>query len=242
MIHSELNNIYALILDMDGVLWHGDQPIGNLKAVFENIKELGVKVILATNNATLTIDRYLQKLSNFGVVLNSWQVVNSSVATADYLKNHYEKGSPVYIIGEEGLIKTLEESGFSYSENQAVAVVVGLDVPVQPRRRAPVAWVHLAAARTFPWQVGLGRQRPALEFPRPRGAQMAVPGHVARHVVNALDRSKAEKHLGIFSSSPGRESLDHRVACAEHSRSSVRPTAHTSRRLSHSWLNRQTCI
>ena len=64
-----LSNIKALILDMDGVLWHDTAPIGNLPAIFTRIQERGLKVAMATNNASRTVDEFLEKFARFGVTL-----------------------------------------------------------------------------------------------------------------------------------------------------------------------------
>ena len=34
MNRANINGIKALILDMDGVIWRGEQPIGDLPAIF----------------------------------------------------------------------------------------------------------------------------------------------------------------------------------------------------------------
>ena len=44
---------------MDGVLWRGSEPIGDLRAIFAQIERIGWKVIFATNNATRTISQYV---------------------------------------------------------------------------------------------------------------------------------------------------------------------------------------
>jgi 4-nitrophenyl phosphatase len=54
MIRSKFPAVKAVILDMDGVLWKGTQPIGNLPAIFSRFDQMGLKVILATNNSTGT--------------------------------------------------------------------------------------------------------------------------------------------------------------------------------------------
>jgi len=54
MVADILKNIKALIIDMDGVLWRDSQPLGDLTGIFHSIKALGLKYILATNNATRT--------------------------------------------------------------------------------------------------------------------------------------------------------------------------------------------
>ena len=67
----------ALILDMDGVIWRGDQPLGDLPMIFAEFKRRGYQTILATNNATLSDDQYLVKLRKFGVELEEWQIISS---------------------------------------------------------------------------------------------------------------------------------------------------------------------
>ena len=54
--------VRGLILDMDGVLWKDDTPIGDLPAIFDRIQSRGLKVTLATNNASKTVSEYLGKL------------------------------------------------------------------------------------------------------------------------------------------------------------------------------------
>ena len=120
-------SIRGLILDMDGVLWHDDHPIGNLPEVFTMIRSRSLRVVLATNNSTKTVAQYLDKLLGFGVVLEPKQVVTSSMATAAYLRKCFPSGGAVFSIGEIGLRQTLQEQGFYFAQKDVRAVVVGLD-------------------------------------------------------------------------------------------------------------------
>jgi 4-nitrophenyl phosphatase len=122
-----MENIRALILDMDGVLWRGSQPIGDLPSVFSTIRSKGLAVALATNNATLSVPDYLDKLDRFGVQLAAHQIVTSGLATAIYLQQRFPQGGPVYVIGEPALKETLRQAGFFPQEEGDVplAVVVG---------------------------------------------------------------------------------------------------------------------
>lgn len=117
----------ALILDMDGVIWRGDQPLADLPMIFAELKNREYRTVLATNNATLSDDQYLVKLCKFGVELEEWQIISSPDVAAHYLQKQHPGGGPVFSIGETGMIKTLAKYGF-YQENQDVlAVVAGLD-------------------------------------------------------------------------------------------------------------------
>ena len=61
------DNIKALIIDMDGVVWKADAPIGDLAATFNSIRERGLKFVFATNNSTKTSEQYVARLKEFGV-------------------------------------------------------------------------------------------------------------------------------------------------------------------------------
>ncbi len=165
--------VRALILDMDGVLWRGDQPIGDLPRIFAYIRAQGWKVCLATNNATLSVTQYLDKLMSFGVSLQPDEIVNSSQAAAHYLSRNYPNGGKVYIIGENGLLDTLTNAGFTPVEltpeeanetaGEIVSVVVGMDrrvtyndLTVATRLiRSGVAFIGTNPDRTFPTPIGL---------------------------------------------------------------------------------------
>lgn len=127
MIEKINPNIKALILDMDGVLWRGDHPIGNLPSVFDKISSMGLKVILATNNSTKSAWQIQKRLQQFGVLVETTQIVNSSMAVAYLLLDRFPKGGPLYIIGEAGLLETLKERGFYPAEDNVLAVVAGMD-------------------------------------------------------------------------------------------------------------------
>lgn len=119
--------VKALILDMDGVLWRGNQPVGNLKQVFTRIQELGLKIICATNNSTSTPAQFAKKLLEYGVDLSPDLILNSGVASAIYLKQLHPEGGPVYLVGENGLHLAFEEKGFWHSDQDPIAVIAGMD-------------------------------------------------------------------------------------------------------------------
>jgi len=120
-------SIQALILDMDGVLWRGSKAIGDLQSIFIQIDKIGWKVIFATNNATRTIQQYVDLLSSFGVNVKLWQVINSASAVTNYLCKQFPNGGPVYIVGEQGIIEACADHGFYQSDSGALAVIAGMD-------------------------------------------------------------------------------------------------------------------
>ena len=67
MLTDHYPQIRGLILDMDGVLWHDNETIGNLSNIFTEISRMGLQVTFATNNATKSVGEFRKKLAGFGV-------------------------------------------------------------------------------------------------------------------------------------------------------------------------------
>ena len=122
-----IENIKAIILDVDGVLWRGTKPIGDLKSIFIELVNKKIKYCFATNNSTKTLKFYETKLTSLNIPVTSNQIFSSSKVTAEELKNRYPKGGKVFALGMEGLIDALNHQGFINSEEAPLAVVVGLD-------------------------------------------------------------------------------------------------------------------
>jgi 4-nitrophenyl phosphatase len=128
---QDFTNIRALIIDMDGVLWHGSQPIAGLIEFFQLIRAKNIRFILATNNASLTREQYVTKLANMGVTVALDEILTSGIATAIYLEERYEPSkTKVYVLGEDGASQPLLERGFTLTDLYDVSadvVVVGKD-------------------------------------------------------------------------------------------------------------------
>jgi 4-nitrophenyl phosphatase len=69
--------IRGLVLDMDGVLWHGDRALPGLHELFAALARLELPFVLATNNATKTVTQYVQKLARFDVRVRPEQILTS---------------------------------------------------------------------------------------------------------------------------------------------------------------------
>lgn len=149
---TKINNIGGLIVDMDGVLWHGSQPIPGVENFFEAIRELAIPFVLATNNASLTQQQYVEKLHSLGVVVAPEEILTSSMATAHYLANHTEPDQRrVFVIGEDGLRQPLRQQGFTLTDLFEVDQPdkgisgVGADIVVSGLDRK-LTWDKLATA------------------------------------------------------------------------------------------------
>ena len=161
-------NIKGLILDMDGVLWRDNQALLDMPAFFSAVEKLKIRVVFATNNATRSISQYVDRMAGFGVNVEPWQVVNSAIATADYLSKEFPQGGPVFVVGETGVIEALADKNFYLmKENEdPIAVVAGMDRALSYEKLTKAALL-IRSGKPF---IGTN---PDLTFPTPRGL---IPG------------------------------------------------------------------
>ncbi|HFD12743.1 MAG TPA: HAD-IIA family hydrolase [Crenotrichaceae bacterium] len=140
----------AFIIDMDGVLWHGDQAVEGLVDFFHALNKKNIRFILATNNASLTPEQYVSKLQRMGVSVQASQILTSGMATALYLSEQVTPSATrVYVIGEQGARQPLLDQGFHltgdyeiYSDDRSS---VGADVVVCGKDEM-LNWDKLATA------------------------------------------------------------------------------------------------
>lgn len=147
---ESLSNIGSLIIDMDGVLWHGDMPLPGLIEFFQTLREQRIRFILATNNASRTAEQYVAKLAKMGVTVSRDEILTSSQATALYLAERTDPSATrLFVIGEDGLRQPLLERGFTltglyevktpdHPDSGAHYVVCGMD--------HDISWDKLATA------------------------------------------------------------------------------------------------
>jgi 4-nitrophenyl phosphatase len=158
-----LGSLRHLVIDMDGVLYRGDEAISGSADLIEFLRGQGFDFVLATNNATRTPQQFVEKLAGMGVQVRLDEVLTSSLATAGYLKGIAPPGTRVFVVGMDGLQAALREAGFVLVEENAEFVVVGMDFTVCYERLAQATFQIRAGAefigtnpdRTFPSERGI---------------------------------------------------------------------------------------
>jgi 4-nitrophenyl phosphatase len=177
------SHIKSIIIDMDGVIWKADAPIGDLAEIFRRIRERGHRFVFATNNSTMTSGQYVGRLKEFGVDVEPWQVVTSSQAAAHAVSQKFPSGTKVFMIGEDGVHKALQEKGYEIlsveDASMAEVVVMGLDRGINFQKLVEAT---LLVRRGVPFYA----TNPDKTFPTPRGE---IPGAGAWYsvIVTASD-------------------------------------------------------
>lgn len=194
MISDHMDNIRGLIIDMDGVLWKDSEPIGDLPAIFDKIHDCGLKMILATNNATRTVDEYHKKLRNFGVELDDWQIINTSQAVGNYLQEKYPQGANVYVLGQPSLKDTLRDYGMriiNEDDKLADVVVAALDFTINYEKLSHASLLIQSGS----FFIGTN---PDVTLPTPAGL---IPG--AGTIIGSLEIASGKKAKIIGKPEPG---------------------------------------
>lgn len=133
--------VHGVILDMDGVLFRGDQPIeGSAKAV-RDLQAHGIKVVCLTNNARRTPDDYETKLRKLGIEVKASNILTSGLAVARFLTTQ-DAPPKIHVVGSDVLRKTLLDAGAVESENPDY-VIAGIDLDLKVSDLTP-AIRHIA--------------------------------------------------------------------------------------------------
>jgi 4-nitrophenyl phosphatase len=125
----KLNQYQAFVIDMDGVLWRGHTFLPGVTEFFTFLRDHQMPFILATNNATAIPKKVVERLSQIDVEIEPDEVLTSSMATANYLRQRFQNGARVLAIGETAVRDSLTQAGFDLTDEPdgVEIVVVGFD-------------------------------------------------------------------------------------------------------------------
>jgi 4-nitrophenyl phosphatase len=162
-----LANYRYVLMDMDGVLYRGNQPQPGLGEFFAFLRRHALKFLLLTNNASLSAHDYSLKLARMGVEVSDSEVVTSGQATAAYLRQVAPEGGGIYVVGMQPLRDYVfggENAGLFYPDDkQPRFVVQGADFNLVYETlkraclliRAGATFIAANADPVFPTEEGL---------------------------------------------------------------------------------------
>jgi 4-nitrophenyl phosphatase len=124
---TDLANITHLIIDMDGVLYRGDEPLPRLLEFFAFLRRKPIPFILATNNSTKTPQDSVNKLAHMGVEIFPSEVLSSGITAARVLAREYPAGTRVHVFGMASLRQAVIDEGFVLADEAVELVVASMD-------------------------------------------------------------------------------------------------------------------
>jgi glycerol 3-phosphatase-2 len=121
----------AFLLDLDGVLYRGEDPVDRAPETVEALRSMGKAVVFVTNNSWRTPSQVAEKLQGMGIRAHPDDVVTSGQATAAQLRRALgSNGATAYVLGGPGVRSALAEAGIEPVDGEpdrVDVVVVGWD-------------------------------------------------------------------------------------------------------------------
>ncbi len=160
----------TVLLDLDGVVWLGDDPIPGGAEAVETLRRAGQRVLFFTNNSAPRLRDHLSKLSRMDISCPPEDFLTSAQAAAELV----EPGQRALVVGGPGISEALAERGIETLEPTAIdlddpgagkdvdAVLVGFDRSFDFGRMAAATRAVLAGARLI-------ATNPDPTYPSPHG-------------------------------------------------------------------------
>lgn len=101
-----------LLVDLDGVLYRGAEPVPGVAALLARRAARGDDVVYVTNNSMWYRAEYVDRIAGMGAPATADRIVSSPRATALYLADHEPAIRHVLTVGASGLDRELEDAGF----------------------------------------------------------------------------------------------------------------------------------
>jgi phosphoglycolate/pyridoxal phosphate phosphatase family enzyme len=155
-----------LLVDLDGVVYRGAEPVPGVPAVLSARAAKGDDVVYVTNNSMWYRTDYVTRLESMGAPCDPDLIVSSARATALYLRDLEPQPKRVLVVGGPGLVHEIQDVGIEVvfggdaanrwlangrNAAEAVgrvdAVVVGLDMEFSYGRLACAADAIRSGAR-----------------------------------------------------------------------------------------------
>lgn len=118
------DDLSVWVLDLDGVVWIGDDPIPGAAEAVEQLRSAGTSVWFVTNMSALRRSEMESKLERHGMPAEG-RVVTSAMAAASLV----EPDERVLVVGGPGIHEAVIERGATVTEDpaEASAVLAGMD-------------------------------------------------------------------------------------------------------------------
>ncbi|OZM70871.1 HAD family hydrolase [Amycolatopsis antarctica] len=141
MSDALLDRYGAVLLDLDGTVYHGSRPIPGAVEAVSAARERGVAVRYVTNNASKSPDDVAGTLTGMGLPAEATEVRTSSQAAGRLLAQRLPAGATVLVVGARALEDEVLAAGLRPVRE------AGEDVTAVVQGHSPdTGWVDLAEA------------------------------------------------------------------------------------------------
>ena len=119
----------GFMIDMDGTVYKGGDPIPGAKEFISFLKEQGIPFTFLTNNSAHGRSFYLQKLTRLGFDVGIDNILTSTIATIRYLLSE-RPGRTVYPVAVPEVVDEMRAAGIPLVEKDPDIVVLTFDTTI----------------------------------------------------------------------------------------------------------------
>jgi 4-nitrophenyl phosphatase len=156
----------AFLVDLDGVVWRGEEPIGGAPEAIRALRDMGKRIVFVTNNASRSPRDYAAKLMRMRIPTEPADIISSAHAVIEQLEAvGLKPGDRVHVCGTQALARFVASHRYAPTDHtrDVRALVVAWDPKVAMediRRAADVArsgvpFIGANRDATYPTENGL---------------------------------------------------------------------------------------
>lgn len=199
---SFLDDYDALLFDLDGTIYRGEEPIPGADRAVLAARDARTTVRFVTNNASRGPDEVARHLTEIGIGTTPDEVSTSAQAAAAVLAEKLQPGTTVLVVGSEALVHEVELKNLTTTrthDDTVQAVVQGLSKDTGWRDlaeacvaiRAGALWVACNVDPTLPTERGPlpGNGSMVTALKAATGSEPVVAGKPATPLMDEAQRS-----------------------------------------------------
>jgi NagD protein len=119
-----MTNKKTYLIDMDGVLVHGQNALPGAVEFIQRLIDGRHKYLILTNNSRYTPSDLQHRLQSEGFEVEARHIYSSALATATFVQSQRPNGS-AYVLGDTGLYQALAGVGYSLTDYNPDYVILG---------------------------------------------------------------------------------------------------------------------
>jgi len=119
-------DIQAFLLDMDGTVYLGPNPIPGSASFIQYLQHAGIPFLFLTNNPSADAAYYRDKLRRMGINVEPSNILTAGAATAVYLR-HETSYRKLCVLGTPSFEDELLRAGMELESERPDAVVIAFD-------------------------------------------------------------------------------------------------------------------
>jgi HAD superfamily hydrolase (TIGR01450 family) len=109
----------GLLVDLDGVVWIGKEPVPGSAAALAAMIEGGKPVVFVTNNPGRPASTYAERLRAIGVPAEDDRIVTAGMVTATLAAKQASEGAGAFVIGAAAFKETAAAAGLRLLDGEA---------------------------------------------------------------------------------------------------------------------------